>query len=80
MIRRFALLGLLGLTACPSTEEPTPDPVPKGTVKGTLTPFRSASAESARPTLLRDPAFRQRLSQSISKAVAAKLRFEQMPD
>lgn len=71
MIRRFALLGLLSLTACPSTEEPTPD-APMGTVKGTLTPFRSASAETARPALLRDPAFRQRLSQSISKALAAK--------
>lgn len=74
MIRRFALLGLLSLTACPSTDDTTtdPPPTPKGTVRGSLTPFRSASAEASRPAVLKDPAFRQRLSQSISKAVAAK--------
>lgn len=74
MIRRFALLGLLGLTACPSTEEPDPLPSNKGTVRGTLKPFRlpSASTETARPALLRDTGLRQRLSRSITQALASK--------
>ncbi|PTL81812.1 S8 family peptidase [Vitiosangium sp. GDMCC 1.1324] len=73
MIRRFALLGMLGFTACTLTEEP-PAPSTTGTVKGTLTPFRlqSTPTETVRSALLRDAGVRQRLSKSISAAVAAQ--------
>lgn len=66
MLRRLAVLGLLGLTACLVEET--------GTVEGSLAPFRlqSAPTESAQPAPLLRQVGAQKLSQSISRALAAK--------
>ncbi|MFY0523318.1 S8 family serine peptidase [Archangium gephyra] len=78
MIRRLAILGLLGLTACPFLEEDDPPTTPpsmsSGTVRGSLTPFRiqSAPPETGWPAQLKDAGVRRQLSQSISKALASK--------
>jgi serine protease len=77
MIRRLAILGLLGLTSACTLFEPEPEPEPSrpsGTVKGSLTPFRiqSAPPETGWPAQLRDAGVRRQLSQSISNALAAK--------
>ncbi|OJH37234.1 S8 family peptidase [Cystobacter ferrugineus] len=74
MVRRLALLGLLSASACNLEDfiEPDPgSPSVTGTVKGTLTPFRlqSATSPAAWPEKLRDPAVRQRLSASLTRAV-----------
>jgi serine protease len=75
MLRRLALLGLLSVSACNPEDlfEPDPDPT-TGTVTGTLTPFRlqSESSPSAWPEKLREPAVRQRLSASMTRAVATQ--------
>jgi serine protease len=71
MIRRLAVLGLLGLSACTFVEEEEPLPQPTGTVQGTLSPFRSQSAEAQpafQPALFKDGG-----AESLSRAVASAL-------
>jgi serine protease len=69
MIRCLAILGLLGLSAC-FIDEPEPE---TGTVQGSLTPFRAMYTPEAvsAPAVLRQFGERK-LSESISKALAAK--------
>ncbi len=76
MIRRLAILGLLGLTACPIVEEDPLPPVvqPTGTVQGTLAPFRGQSADAqtaVQPVLFQDGGD-QKLSRAIASALASK--------
>lgn len=73
MIRRLAILGMLGLAACtPETPEPTPAS-PAGTVQGVLSPFQGSSAPSsaAEPVLFQQAGARH-LSRAIASALASK--------
>ncbi len=76
MIRRLAILGLLGLSACSFIEEdPTPTPLqPTGTVQGTLAPFRAQSAEAqpaVQPVLFQNGGD-EKFSRAIASALASK--------
>ncbi|MFE8602235.1 S8 family serine peptidase [Archangium violaceum] len=74
MIRRLALLGLLGLTACTIFDDDEPStPPPSGTVQGALTPFQgqSAGAGITRAPLLEEAGARN-LSRAVASALAAK--------
>jgi serine protease len=75
VLRRLALLGVLSVSACNLEDLLEPEPEgPTGTVKGSLTPFRlqSATSPAAWPEKLRDPAVRQRLSASLTRAVTTQ--------
>jgi serine protease len=72
MIRRLAILGLLGLTACPGfiEEEPvTPEPS-TGLVQGTLAPFQATASE----VLATEPLLLQKMgADNLSRAVTSAL-------
>ncbi|WP_147451050.1 S8 family peptidase [Corallococcus llansteffanensis] len=74
MLRRLALLGMLGLTACNSDGDDDTTPT-KGTVQGTLQPFQAGSAAASAPSSL--SAFfslpnAKNLGRSVSRALAAR--------
>ncbi|CAM3315985.1 S8 family serine peptidase [Corallococcus sp. ZKHCc1 1396] len=77
MLRRLALLGMLGLAACDSDGDDDDDilDTTKGTVEGTLQPFQAGSAAVGSPSSL-DAFFSlpnaKSLSQSVSRALAAR--------
>ncbi|MCY1074435.1 S8 family serine peptidase [Archangium lansingense] len=77
MIRRLAVLGLLGLTACPFIEidddDDIPLPVSSGSVQGALTPFQgqSAGVHITRSPLLEEAGARE-LSRAVASALASK--------
>ncbi|MBN8233535.1 S8 family serine peptidase [Corallococcus macrosporus] len=78
MLRRLALLGLLGLVACPgdnSTDDDDDTTSTKGTVTGTLQPFQSGSAAANAGSSL-DAFFSlpgaKDLSKKVSTALAAR--------
>ncbi|HZH78802.1 MAG TPA: S8 family serine peptidase [Archangium sp.] len=70
MIRRLAVLGLLGLTACPILDEEEPI---TGSVQGTLAPFQKSSADvlTTRPALFQKVGAAN-LSRAITSALASK--------
>ncbi|WP_375771957.1 S8 family peptidase [Archangium gephyra] len=71
MIRRLAILGLLGLTACPGfIEEPTPSTPGTGSVQGTLAPFQKSASE----VLATEPLLLKRMgADNLSRAIASAL-------
>ncbi|RKH23916.1 peptidase S8 [Corallococcus sp. CA041A] len=76
MLRRLALLGLLGLAACPGENSDDDDTdATKGTVSGSLQPFQAGSAAANASSSL-DAFFSlpgsKNLSQKVSKALAAQ--------
>ncbi|RKH00040.1 S8 family peptidase [Corallococcus carmarthensis] len=77
MLRRLALLGLLGLVACPGDNSNDDDDTSstKGTVTGTLQPFQAGSAAANAGASL-DAFFSlpgaKNLSQKVSSALAAR--------
>ncbi|HLM43321.1 MAG TPA: peptidase S8, partial [Myxococcaceae bacterium] len=70
MIRRLAVLGLLGLTACPILDEEEPI---TGSVQGTLAPFQKSSSDvlTTRPALFQKVGAAN-LSRAITSALASK--------
>ncbi|AFE07003.1 S8A family peptidase [Corallococcus coralloides DSM 2259] len=78
MLRRLALLGLLGLAACPGDNKDDDDDTTdtlKGTISGALQPFQAGSAAANDGSSL-DAFFSlpgaKNLSQKVSKALAAR--------